>query len=709
MFASIIGEEWAMRTLTSIEHARAALCCVIAAACAAEPATEEPPAASPLTVPVPPLNQYVVLASRAASFGDRTRVTGGDIGVAASTTPIANTLFGGHDSRIGVGEVLLAPRIVLFPRAVAGEIATNRLEAPLAITGPRSPYVAPPAQPVPASIAAGTVAVHVPFGQTRQLAAGRFAQVTVNGTLDLGGGTYEVANLFLGPGARVNAAARSNLRVIGSVFAADRARIQAPAPLRAGDLRLTVAGPAIILGTDVRLVALVVARGIFASGDRLIGSGAIAAQDLVVGNDAALAFDTGFGCSSAAGCDDGNPCTADACSDAECLHTAVADGTLCSDGNACTRSDVCQAGACAGSDPVICELPDQCHEAGSCDPASGVCSNPAKPDGAACDDGDPCSHGDSCSSGVCTRGTELEVSEFDTGLSQPSSIISGPLGSLWFVSPETSAGSLSGAIARFAPDGHQTHTELLGRFPDVMIEGPDGALWVGQRLLGGLPALSRFEPGTGALLSDFVGILAVDLAQTNGAEGPIVWFTGGNSVERITPAGTRLAAVPTRNSTRAITVARSEASSVVWITEANTGSGVALIGRIDFPRLVQFSIDTPGELSDLVEGPDRGIWFTDGGRNEIGRLAPGGDALETYAIPSANADPRAIAVGPDENLWFTQRAANKLGRITTSGQITEVCVPTPASEPTHVTAGADGNVWFTAPRSGKLGRVRLSP
>jgi virginiamycin B lyase len=301
------------------------------------------------------------------------------------------------------------------------------------------------------------------------------------------------------------------------------------------------------------------------------------------------------------------------------------------------------------------------------------------------------------------------VSEFETGVSRPSSIVAGPLGSLWYVSPETSAESLTGALGRVAPPGALSHRELLGRFPDKVIEGPDGMLWVSQRLLGGLPALSRFQPSTGELLADFTGLLAVDLAGTSGPEGPIVWFTGGTSVGRITPDGVRLEAVPTRNATRAIAVARSESASAVWITEANSGSGVALIGRIDFPRLVQFSITTPGELSDLVEGPDGGIWFTDAGRNEIGRLAPSGATLETYPIPSAAADPRAITVGPDGQLWFTLRAANKLGRISTSGAITEVCVPTADSEPTHVTPGPDGNVWFTAPASGKIGRVRLAP
>jgi hypothetical protein len=130
------------------------------------------------------------------------------------------------------------------------------------------------------------------------------------------------------------------------------------------------------------------------------------------------------------GCDDGDACTqtdtcqAGACSGADpvvcqpidqchaagtcdpasgqCSTPALADGTGCDDGDACTQSDSCQAGVCVGADPVVCEPLDQCHVAGSCDPQTGSCSQPAAEDGSACDDGNPCTGDDACSSGACT-------------------------------------------------------------------------------------------------------------------------------------------------------------------------------------------------------------------------------------------------------------------------------------------------------------------
>jgi hypothetical protein len=76
-------------------------------------------------------------------------------------------------------------------------------------------------------------------------------------------------------------------------------------------------------------------------------------------------------------------------------------GTGCDDGDACTTVDTCQAGACQGASPVVCSASDPCHDAGACDPASGACSDPPKPDDSVCDDGDACTLVDSCQGGTC--------------------------------------------------------------------------------------------------------------------------------------------------------------------------------------------------------------------------------------------------------------------------------------------------------------------
>src|SRR5438093_6357020 len=68
-----------------------------------------------------------------------------------------------------------------------------------------------------------------------------------------------------------------------------------------------------------------------------------------------------------------------------------ANGTACDDNNACTSGETCQNGACGSpTSTVTCTALDQCHVAGTCDPMSGVCSNPNKANGTACDDNNAC-------------------------------------------------------------------------------------------------------------------------------------------------------------------------------------------------------------------------------------------------------------------------------------------------------------------------------
>jgi hypothetical protein len=103
----------------------------------------------------------------------------------------------------------------------------------------------------------------------------------------------------------------------------------------------------------------------------------------------------------AVGCDDNNPCTTDGCSDQNgCTH--VPNTLSCDDGNACTQADACSDGACAGSNAILCTASDSCHDVGTCNPENGICSNPAKQNGAPCDDGDACTQTDTCQGGACT-------------------------------------------------------------------------------------------------------------------------------------------------------------------------------------------------------------------------------------------------------------------------------------------------------------------
>ncbi len=90
------------------------------------------------------------------------------------------------------------------------------------------------------------------------------------------------------------------------------------------------------------------------------------------------------------------------------------DSNTCSDSSLCTRVDVCRSGVCEGTDKVMCRALDQCHTAGTCAPATGVCDDPVKPDGSGCDaDSDGCTRSDSCLEGVCSAGLPVDCSAFE--------------------------------------------------------------------------------------------------------------------------------------------------------------------------------------------------------------------------------------------------------------------------------------------------------
>jgi len=134
-------------------------------------------------------------------------------------------------------------------------------------------------------------------------------------------------------------------------------------------------------------------------------------------------------------CNDGNPCTADVCNangtcsnppnvtctasdpchvagtcdpaSGQCSNPVAPAGTSCNDGNRCTTNDTCTEGTCAGT-AVTCSASDPCHVAGTCDPSTGACSNPVAVDGTTCDDGNACTQNDTCQTGTCKGGPTLD-------------------------------------------------------------------------------------------------------------------------------------------------------------------------------------------------------------------------------------------------------------------------------------------------------------
>jgi hypothetical protein len=348
------------------------------------------------------INEFAVIAGVRVTFQDRAQLAGGHIGVAPGS---GDSLTAGFDTRLALGKSTLAQRAVLKDRAQLGDLFANtvvgRGYASL------SPYAAPPAAPTQAAFTAGSTPITV--NTPRTLAAGDYGLVTVNSTLTLSGGTYEIQNLTLGPNAVVQASAATLLRISGRINGNNNNRLVPTGNQPASNLRIVVAGPTdanggVVLGNDSRVTALVLSKAAFRAGDRFIGSGAVAASTVAMGFDTRYTFANGFQCNADAGCNDGNACTVDACVDGMCVSSAAANGSVCADdGNQCT-ADQCQAGACvhpAVANGTVCS--DDANECTADQCQSGVCAHPAVANGTVCsDDANECT-ADQCQSGACAH------------------------------------------------------------------------------------------------------------------------------------------------------------------------------------------------------------------------------------------------------------------------------------------------------------------
>lgn len=122
------------------------------------------------------------------------------------------------------------------------------------------------------------------------------------------------------------------------------------------------------------------------------------------------AVDTGLACSSDCSAL-GSACIEGYCDAGTCRTRAKPPDSPCNDGDACTVGDRCgdgaDAGACVHDSVVTCTPIDDCHLAGECNAFSGVCSNPARDDGALCESAVGWDHSandsGTCKSGLCQR------------------------------------------------------------------------------------------------------------------------------------------------------------------------------------------------------------------------------------------------------------------------------------------------------------------
>ncbi|HEV3092454.1 MAG TPA: hypothetical protein VGX91_13515 [Candidatus Cybelea sp.] len=123
------------------------------------------------------------------------------------------------------------------------------------------------------------------------------------------------------------------------------------------------------------------------------------------------------------------------------------------------------------------------------------------------------------------------------------------------------------------------------------------------------------------------------------------------------------------------------------------------------PRSTEFlnGITSNSDPRGITLGP-AGMWFTQPGSNQIGRISPQGVVKE---FPAPVDTVNNLVDGSDGNLWFTQGGADAIGRMTPKGKVTLFSTGNEAYGPFDITTGADGNLWFTfrSPSTNAIGRI----
>ena len=295
----------------------------------------------------------------------------------------------------------------------------------------------------------------------------------------------------------------------------------------------------------------------------------------------------------------------------------------------------------------------------------------------------------------------IPLSDTRTNTSDPTSIITGPDGALWF-SESNAIYANNNKVGRITTPGVFTaFSQTLNVCPCTFTVGPDNAVWIGENGVseGQIGRLTTQGTYTTYQLPYGNGIGGI----ATGSDGGL-WFTThfGENIQRISTTGTfsQLYNIPTANGSAGYITSGPDGD--LWFTEySGNNIGKMTIGGVftEYPLPNANSFPT-----QITTGPDGALWFTETfAPGRIGRITTSGSITE-FSLPTGSY-PQGITSGPDGALWFADYSANKIGRITTSGVITEFPIPTALGEPYGITTGPDGALWFTEESANNIGRL----
>ena len=111
-------------------------------------------------------------------------------------------------------------------------------------------------------------------------------------------------------------------------------------------------------------------------------------------------------------------------------------------------------------------------------------------------------------------------------------------------------------------------------------------------------------------------------------------------------------------------------------------------------------------IYDVISDSQNNAWFTDIGRETIGRIDAKTKEVRLYETPTKSSGPRRGIMDGQDRIWFGQYRGNQIAMFDTrTERFQEWAVPTPWSGPYDVTLDKNGDAWTGSMLNDRIARL----